>query len=60
MKKLVYRKSKIVGGVVDDIVETLAELKDKMTWLDGNLYTSNMLVFVKEKQAIYIIKEVNV
>lgn len=58
--KLVYRKSNIVGGCVDDVVETLAELKDKMKWLEGNLYTKNMLIFVKEKQAIYIIKEAKI
>ena len=58
--KLIYKKTNIVGGNVDDVVDTLAELKDKMTWLDGNLYTKNMLIFVKEKQAIYIIKEARI
>jgi len=57
LKEQYYKKTNIVGCNVDDIVEDLKQLKDKMTWLEGNLYSKGMLIFVEDKQAIYEIKE---
>ncbi len=53
-----FVKTNMIGVVVDDVVDTWEELKEKSKWLDGNLYSNNMLVFVKEKNAIYKIKVV--
>lgn len=58
MRKLRVVKTNIIGGNVDDVVDTYKQLKDKLTWLDGCIYENNMLVFVKDKQSIYKVKEV--
>lgn len=57
MKKFKFIKTKLFGDV-DDVVNTLEELKEKAKWLDGNVYQDGMLVFVKEKYATYKVKEV--
>ena len=50
-------KTNIIQATVDDVVDTLKQAKEKCTWLDGNLYTNNMLIFIKEKNAIYRVKK---
>ena len=57
--KIKFVKTNIIGGVVDDVVDTWKELKEKSKWLEGNIYSNNMLVFVKEKNAIYKVKVVD-
>lgn len=59
MKRVKFVKTNIIGAIVDDEVETWKELKDKATWLDGCIYSNGMLIHVKEKKAIYRVKEVN-
>lgn len=54
--KIKFIKTNIIGGSVDDVVNTFQELKEKSKWLEGNVYSNNMLVFVKEKNAIYKVK----
>lgn len=54
MKKITFKKTNIIGGNVDDVVNSLKEAKEKATWLDGNLYVNNMLIFIKEKKTQYI------
>lgn len=56
MKKITFKKTNIISCNVDDIVNSLKEAKEKATWLDGNLYVNNMLIFIKEKNAIYQVK----
>lgn len=51
-----FIKTNIIAGDVDDVVNTLKEAKEKATYFDGNLYVDNMLVFIKEKNAIYKVK----
>jgi hypothetical protein len=58
MKHFKIIKTNIVESQVDDVVKNLKELKNKTTWLEGNVYQDGMLVFVQEKQAIYKMKEV--
>lgn len=58
MKHFKIIKTNIVESQVDDVVKNLKELKNKATWLEGNVYQDGMLVFVQEKQAIYKMKEV--
>ena len=55
MKRFKFIKTKL-SGEVDDVVPTLEKLKDKATWLDGNLYQNNMLIYVEDKKAVYKIK----
>lgn len=56
MKKITFKKTNIISCNVDDVVNSLKETKEKATWLDGNLYINNMLIFIKEKNAIYQVK----
>lgn len=55
--KVKFIKTNIISSPVDDVVDDLKELKEKSKWLEGNVYSNNMLVFVKEKNAIYKVKK---
>lgn len=56
-KKIKFVKTNIIGGKVEDVVDTLEIAKCKSKWLEGNLYSQGMLIFVKDKNAIYKVKE---
>lgn len=57
MERIKFLKTNIIGGPVDDVVETLKQAKEKSQFLDGQLYQNNMLIFIKEKNAIYKVKK---